>query len=183
MKSQPRFLKGLLFKLLKIFDPKNETPLPKKNRRHGSTWSYLNNLMCGPSEGRTEGKSVCRMHCYAQRTQLDVHCTLARVPTVCQNTAQDDDSDTRGGDHETNVREHMSRDGSAVKAGNACPKAQSSYYRDVRGNDQTSLLPEVSTRTRDLDHVKSGSTAHDRCAKKVIKNTQKSATGSDHVVL
>ena len=36
---------------------------------------------------------------------------------------------------------------------------------------------------RDLDRVKSGSTANDGCAKKVTKNTQKSANGSDHAVL
>ena len=40
-----------------------------------------------------------------------------------QNTADGIDDDTRGRDHETSVREHMPRDGSAVKAGNACPKA------------------------------------------------------------
>ena len=46
--------------------------------------------------------------CNAQRTPLNVHCTLARVPTVCQNTADDNDNDTRGRDHDTNVREHIS---------------------------------------------------------------------------
>ena len=61
------------------------------------------------------------------------------------NTADDNDTDTRGRDHETNVRGHMPSDGGAVRAGNACPKAQG--YRDVRGSDQTSFLPEVSTRT------------------------------------
>ena len=40
-----------------------------------------------------------------------------------QNTADDNDNDTRMRDHETSVREYMPRDGSAVKAGNACPKA------------------------------------------------------------
>ena len=39
------------------------------------------------------------------------------------NTADENDNDTQGRDHETNVREHMPRDGSAAKAGNACPKA------------------------------------------------------------
>ena len=40
-----------------------------------------------------------------------------------QNTADDKDNDTQGRDHETTVRVHMPRDDSAVKAGNACPKA------------------------------------------------------------
>ena len=96
---------------------------------------------------RKERVPCAHPSCYAKQKQLDVLCTLARVPTVCQNTADDNDSDTRGGDHETNVRVHMPRDDCAVKASNACPKAQGSHYRDARCSDQTSLLPEVSRRT------------------------------------
>ena len=42
----------------------------------------------------------------ATRNEHDWTCTmtLARVPTVCQNTAYDNDDDARGRDHETNVR-------------------------------------------------------------------------------
>ena len=72
--------------------------------------------------------------CYAQRTQLEVHCTLARVPTVCQKTVDGNDYyDTRGRDHETNVRRHMPRDGSAVKAGNARPKAHTTNANALQG--------------------------------------------------
>ena len=42
--------------------------------------------------------------CYAQRTRLDVHRALARVSTVRQKTADDNDNDARGRDHETSVR-------------------------------------------------------------------------------
>ena len=61
---------------------------------------------------------------------------------VCQNTADDNDNDARGRDHETNVREHMPRDGGAVEGAQG-----SRLKREVRGSDQTSLFPEVSGRT------------------------------------
>ena len=80
------------------------------------------------SGGINRRKRACAVcvdpSCYAQRTRLDVHRTLARVPTVCQNTADDNDYDARGRDHETNVPGHMPRDGGAVEAGNACPRAR-----------------------------------------------------------
>ena len=71
--------------------------------------------------------------CNAQRTQLDVHRTLARVPTVSQTTADDNDNDARGRDHETHVQEQMSRDGSAVEAGNAGPKAHTTIAGALPG--------------------------------------------------
>ena len=58
-----------------------------------------------------------------QQTRLDVHCTLARVPTVCQNTADDNDNDTLGKGHRPDVRGPMLHGTGSVKAGNACPKA------------------------------------------------------------
>ena len=83
----------------------------------------------------------------ATRNEHDWTCTVPwRVfPLRVKNTADDNDNDARGRDNETNVREHMPRDSSAVEASG--PKAQGSYKRDVRGSDQTSLLPEVSRRT------------------------------------
>ena len=101
----------------------------------------------GGMNRRKERVPYAHPTCCAQRTLLNVHCTRARVPTVCQNTADEHDNEKRGRDHETNVWGHMPRDCSAVKAGNACSKAEGSYYRDVRGSDQTSFLPEVSRRT------------------------------------
>ena len=41
---------------------------------------------------------------HMQQTRLDVHRTLARVPTVCRNTADDNDNDTLGNGHRADVR-------------------------------------------------------------------------------
>ena len=56
-----------------------------------------------------------------QQTRLDVHRTLARVPTVRQNTADDNDNDTLGNGHRADVRRPLSHGTGSVKAGNACP--------------------------------------------------------------
>ena len=95
---------------------------------------------------RKERVPYAHPSCCAQRTRLNVHRTLARVQ-LCVKTLQMTLTIRKGETMKQHVRGHMPRDGSAVKTGNAGSKAQSSYYRDVRGSDQTSLLPEVSTRT------------------------------------
>ncbi len=161
--------------------PKNETP---KKIIQNARFSMV---LFEQSHKRTkigetiDGKSVCRMH--TLRAACNEHNWTCSVPwlvfLLCVKTLQMTMTIRQG---ETTCRGHMPRDGSAVKASNAGSNAQSSYYRDVRGSDQTSLRPEVSTRTPDLDHVKSGSTAHDGCAKSHQK-MKKSAKGSDHVVL
>ena len=59
-----------------------------------------------------------RMH--PQQPRLDVHRTLARVPTVRQNTADDSDNDTLGNCHRADVRRPTPHGTGSVKAGNAC---------------------------------------------------------------
>ena len=116
--------------ILRLFDteimPKNGTP--KKKRRHArfNIVLFEQSHMCtriGGMGRRNERASCVDPSCCAQRTRPDVHHTLARVPTVCQSTADYNDNDARGRDHETHVQVHMPRDGNAIKAGNACPKA------------------------------------------------------------
>ena len=55
-----------------------------------------------------------------QQTRLDVHRTLARVPTVRQNTQDDNDNETRRNGHRADVRRPMRHGTGSVKAGNAC---------------------------------------------------------------
>ena len=53
---------------------------------------------------------------------MDVHRALARVPTVRQNTADDNDNDTLGNGHRADVRRPMPHGTGSVKVGNACLK-------------------------------------------------------------
>ena len=85
----------------------------------------------GGMDRRNDGAPNVDLWCNAQRTRPDVHRTLARVPTVCQNTADDNDNDAR--DHERSVRVHMPRDGSAVEAGPCDPgHTKSSHLESSR---------------------------------------------------
>ena len=137
MKSQPRFLKGLLFStffFLKKMFYKEKMPKKRNTKNKKEQKARFNMVLFEQSHVRTrtggmdrrkEREPYAHPSCYAQRTRLDVHRTLARVPSLCQNIADDNDTDARGRDHET-IWEHMPRDGGAVHAGNARPKAQDS---------------------------------------------------------
>ena len=101
---------------------------------HGSTWSYLNNLISRTKIGETtDGKSVCRMH--TLRATCYEHNWTCSVPwlvfLLCVKTLQMTMTIRQG---ETTCRWHI-----AVKASNAGSNARSSYYRDVRG--QRSNVP------------------------------------------
>ena len=95
----------------------------------------------------------CTLPSYrVQQTRLDVHCTLARVPTVCQNTADDNDNDTLGKGHRPDVRGPMLHGTGSVKAGNECPKAHttatsaaavSAWTKESKKNKLTSSSPQA----------------------------------------
>ena len=106
--------------------------------------------MCGPGpEEWTDGKSVSRMHTLrATRNEHDWTCTVPwHVFLLCVKTLQ--------------MTMTLMREGETMKqSGSTCPvtvvlsmqathapRLKTQGYRDVRGSDQTSLVPEVSRRT------------------------------------
>ena len=66
-----------------------------------------------------------------------MHCTLARVPTVRQNTADDNDNDTLRNGHRADVRRPMLHGTGSVKADNACPSDKN--WRLLNGKSTTRI--------------------------------------------
>ena len=98
-----------------------QTSYKQKARVRVHTWARGRGRSFEGANRRKECAPYTLLSHRVQQTRLDVDRTLARVPTVRQNTAYDNDNDTLGNGHRADVRRPMPHGTGSVKAGNACP--------------------------------------------------------------
>ena len=140
----------------------------------------------GGMNRRKERVPYAHPSCYAQQTQMDVHCTLARVPVVCQNTADDDDNDTLRSCHRADVRGPCPMARVLSKQTTHSPKLQAHTAATSAAAIKLPFSLKCRDVLRDLHHVKSGPKAYDgwtKTRKQYNKSGHTAAKGSDHVVL
>ena len=86
-----------------------------------------------------------------QQTRLDVHRTLARVPTVRQNTADDNANDTLGNGHRSDVRRPMLRGRVPSKQATHALRTKTGEFKMESQRQESQTMNHLKSRTKPPD--------------------------------
>ena len=100
------------------------------------TWARGRELSFEGANRRKECVPFSFLSYRVQQTRLDVHRTLARVPTARQNTADDNDNDTLGSGHRADVKRPTPHSTGSVKSRQRMPLGQKLETSKWKVNDK-----------------------------------------------